>query len=357
MIPSRGALLRTACLVLCATTLACTSRTGGPVQLGGWITYWDFAQGVDLVTRRSDALSDVLFFIVQLDANGAPILVNTTLSYEHAVAQVNAKQGRSWMTVVNDVAFAGSATALKDPQIVHAVLSSDALRAAHRREIVRLALHYGFAGVDIDYENLWAADRDLFTVFIRELAADLRARGLLLSVTVQPKRHDSRSDGPGAADWARLCEVADRLQIMLYNLHSRMTGPGPMATGPWMRGVLRYAEQECDRQRVVPVVKVSGMRWGAGEVESVQYDQAMALVQRYQVPILRDPEGQVPYFNYDVDGKRHTVYYEDAVSLRAKLLVLQSLGYRSILFWSLGRQDPSLFPPTTPLEGSEIQNR
>jgi spore germination protein YaaH len=199
--------------------------------------------------------------------------------------------------------------------------------------------------VDIDYENLWARDRTLFTTFIRELAADARRRGVLLSVTVQPKLGERGTDGPGAADWGALCATVDRLQIMLYNLHSRATGPGPMATGRWIRGVLSYANSQCDPERIVPALKVSGMRWADDTVEGVQYVQAMALVQEHSALIARDADDQVPHFSYQADGRSHTVYYEDAVSLREKLALIRSLGYRSVALWSLGRQDPALFQP------------
>ncbi|HET8759506.1 MAG TPA: glycosyl hydrolase family 18 protein, partial [Nitrospiria bacterium] len=266
------------------------------------------------------------------------------LPVESAVARVRAAGARPWLTIVNDVA-SGHGIALKDPQVVHDLLSGEERRAAHRAAIMDLASRYGMSGVDIDYENLRARDRALFTTFVRELAADARRQGVLLSVTVQPKLGDRWSDGSGAMDWGPLCATADRLQIMLYNLHSRATGPGPMATGRWIRGVLNYANSQCDPKRVVPVLKVSGMRWADGTVEGIQYDQAIALAQEHGASISRDADDQVPYFTYRVNEQPHTVYYEDAVSLTEKLEVIRSLGYRTVLLWSLGRQDPALLPP------------
>jgi spore germination protein YaaH len=323
--------------------VSCTGR--GPLQVGGWITYWDFQPGLELLHRHPGALSDVFFFIAHLDADGRPVLVDPTLPVDQAVARVKVNGGRPWLTIVNDIR-SDRGVVLKDPQVVHDVLGSTDRRAAHRAAIIEMVSQYGMSGVDIDYENLWARDRDVFTTFIRELATDARRHGVLLSVTVQPKLDDRRFDGPGATDWAALCATADRLQIMLYNLHSRATGPGPMATGRWMRGVLSYANSQCERERIVPVLKVSGMRWGNGGVEGVRYDRAVALVQQHGASILRDPEDRVPHFTYQVDGQSYTVYYEDAVSVREKLSVLRSLGYRSVLLWSLGRQDPALLTPS-----------
>lgn len=324
--------------------LSCTAR--GPLRVGGWVTYWDFGSGMALVDRRPAALHDVFFFVAHLDTDGRPVLVNPGLPIEPAIARVKSAGGRPWLTIVNDVASDQGVT-LKDPRIVHDLLADDDRRAAHRAAVMALAARYGVAGVDIDYENLWARDRAAFTAFIRELSADARRRGVLLSVTVQPKLGERGSDGPGAADWGALCASADRLQIMLYNLHSRSTGPGPMATGRWITGVLGYANSQCDPERVVPVIKVSGMRWTEDSVEGVQYDQATALARQHGAAIARDADDQVPHFSYRADGQLHTVYYEDAVSVREKLSLIRSLGYRSVVLWSLGRQDPALFQPAT----------
>ncbi len=335
-------LLTALSLVMGLSQVSCTGR--GPLQVGGWVTYWDFQPGLELLHRHPGALSDVFFFIAHLDTDGRPVLVDPTLPVDQAVARVKANGGRPWLTIVNDIR-SDRGVALKDPQVVHDVLGSTDRRAAHRAAIIELVSQYGMSGVDIDYENLWARDRTLFTTFIRELAADARRRGVLLSVTVQPKLGERGSDGPGAADWGALCATVDRLQIMLYNLHSRATGPGPMATGRWIRGVLSYANSQCDPERIVPALKISGMRWADDTVEGVQYVQAMALVQEHSALISRDADDQVPHFSYQADGRSHTVYYEDAVSLREKLALIRSLGYRSVALWSLGRQDPALFQP------------
>jgi spore germination protein YaaH len=62
------------------------------------------------------------------------------------------------------------------------------------------------------------------------------------------------------------------------------------------------------------------------------------------VSILRDHAGDVPYFTYQINQQKHTVYYEDVFSLKEKISVLQSLGFGSVVFWSLGSQDPDLLP-------------
>ncbi|MFY9269251.1 MAG: glycosyl hydrolase family 18 protein [Candidatus Manganitrophaceae bacterium] len=338
---------KAALLLILLFILSCTAAASGPIRFGAWVTYWDYPQGIDSVRRLSPSLEDVYFFVVHLDPEGKPVFVNPLIDYGAESDEIKRRRGVPWMTVVNDVKPPGGTVALKDPQVSHHLLSDPDRQRRHREEIVALAMKHRFAGVDIDYENLRAADRDLFTVFIRELAADLKREGMLLSVTVQQKVRESRSNGPGAADWAELCRSADRMQIMLYNLHSGKSGPGPMATPAWIKEILRFAETKCPRERVVPILKVSGMDWGPSGAEGIQYDRAVALARMYEAEIDRDPNGKTPYFSYTKEGERHTVFYEDAVSLLEKVSTLHALGYERIIFWSLGRQDPELFSRLT----------
>ena len=315
------------------------------MAFGGWVTYWDFERGMSSLQKADTLLQDVYFFVAALDSQGTPFWVKEDLPFSVEIARIRTLGGVPWMTVVNDVhAGTEGSYVLKDSEVVHALLENHEKRKKHRQEIVRLAVEKGFLGVDIDYENLLAEDRDLFTLFIQELSEDLKKEGIQLSVTVQPKKGPSRGVGSGAADWAELCKTADRLQIMLYNLHNGKTDPGPMATLTWIQEIWRYARKECADEKIVPVLKVSGMLWGSDEVKGIHFQDAELLAREHGVEIQRHLDGQSPYFSYTVGEKRYTAYYEDSLSLREKVSLLKSLNCRRILFWSFGKQDPALLP-------------
>jgi spore germination protein YaaH len=247
---------------------------------------------------------------------------------------------------VNDVhPQEGPRTAvLKDAAVVHRILGDPALAARHREDILSLARRLGVSGIDLDYENLEGSDRDLFTDLVASLSSSLRKEEILLSVTAQPKTRKSGSQGPGALDWRGLCGHVDRLQIMLYNLHSAKTGPGPIATTEWMESVLRFGLEECPPFRIVPVVKVSGLEWSRSGVRSLQYDESLSLARGAGVTIAREEKDSVPYFSYPSTGGVATVYFEDALSVGRKVELLEIMGFESVVLWSLGREDPEILP-------------
>jgi spore germination protein YaaH len=323
------------------------SGAGASPRLGAWLTYWDVERGrARLATEAGGEVDDVLLFFAALSPDGSVVLSSDEDSLAALVSELEGRGQRVWLTVVNDVLPEGTGArpVLKDAALVHRLLSDPASEAKHRRQIVALARRLGVSGVDVDYENLDPADRDRFTSFVAALSASLRDEEILLSVTAQPKTGETGSKGPGALDWRGLCPHVDRLQVMLYNLHSGKTEPGPMATLPWMKSVLEFALSECGLSRVVPVVKLSGMEWSGSGARTIQYDECMELARSAGVNPARDEANRVPYFSYLSAGEVAMVYFEDAVSIEAKAKLLESMGFRDVVLWSLGREDPEILP-------------
>ncbi len=309
------------------------------LAVGGWIVPWEHDAGVAAVERAGGGIADVFLFAARLDADGHPVLDGSTEDWASTIRRVHDRGARAWLTVVNDRVGPGTLATLKDAEIVHRLIAEADARAAHSQEIIALARSLSVDGLDLDYENLPATERDAFTAFVRKLAGDLHAAGLSVSVTVQPKRGESSSRGPGAADWPQICEAADRMQVMLYNEHNASTGPGPVAGLPWIDGVVDYALGTCPAAKLVPVVKVSGMDWGP-KAEWRSFAEVASTRAEARPRLRRERASRVPWFSYRGGDGRHVVYFEDAVSLEAKAKRLRARGLSTIVLWSLGSEDP-----------------
>lgn len=311
------------------------------LALGGWLTYWDLEAGLRRMETAPGTYADVFLFAGRLDREGRPELSGAEIDWPATVERVRAAGARPWLTLVNDRAGApGEPPALKDAAIVGTILHDASLRRDHRTRIVALARRLTVVGVDLDYENLPASEREPYTAFVRELAGDLRDAGLSLSVTVQPKSGDVRSRGAGAADWRALCSVADRVQVMLYNEHNASTEPGPIASRGWIDRVLDYAARSCPTAKLVPVLKVSGMDWAPGSAEWVTHAEASERARRHGARIRRERSGRSPWYAYEDAAGHHVVYFEDAKSLSATASALRRRGFEKVVFWSLGAEDP-----------------
>lgn len=309
------------------------------LAVGGWIVPWQRDAGLASVERASGRLSDVLIFAARLDQDGHPTLDGNPEEWAKDVERIHTAGARAWLTVVND-RVGGGPTVLKDAEIVRRRIENAEARASHAAEIVALATRLKVDGVDIDYENLPASERASVTAFARELRDATRVSGLTLSMTVQPKRGESSSKGPGASDWGELCRIADRVQVMLYNEHNASTGPGPVASPAWVEDVAKYALSVCPADRIVPVLKVSGMDWGPSKADWRSFGEIVSTREKVRPKVKRERGTKVPWFAYRVDEDRHVVYFEDAQSLDAKAKTLRRLGLDDVVLWSLGSEDP-----------------
>jgi spore germination protein len=333
-------------LVLALTASAADAEERAPA-IGGWIVPWQHDAGVAALAGARGALADVFLFAARLEADGHPVLDERGDRWADTVLRARGEGARVWLTIVNDRVTPNGAPVLKDAEIVHRLLADPQRRTRHRSEIVALAKRLGVDGVDVDYENLPARERDAFTEFARELTADLRAAGLAASFTVQPKSGDSASRGAGAADWEALCGFADRLQVMLYNEHNASTEPGPIASLDWMTGVVDHALRSCPAAKLVPVLKVSGMDWGPAGAEWRSFTEVASLLTDRRPRRHRERYNRVPWFVYKGRDGRHVVYYEDARSLAAKAERLRSRGLATLVLWSLGSGDPEAIAALT----------
>jgi len=325
--------------------------------LGGWVVPWQREAGLASVERSAGAIQDVFFFAARLDGQGRPVLDGDQAIWSDAVKRARAHGARVWLTVVNDRVTAEGPVALKDADVVHRTLAEAAARGRHVAAIVALAGSLAVDGIDIDYENLPAEERDAFSTFADELAAALRERRVALSVTVQPKRGDTSSRGPGAMDWGRLCRSADRVQIMLYNEHNAGTEPGPIASPAWISEVMDYGLGTCPVSKLVPVLKVSGMDWGPTHAEWKSFSEVAATKAGTGARVRRERSSRVPWLVYEGPDGRHVVYFEDGRSLEAKAANLAARGVANVVLWSLGSEDPGAVPRVAGIERRGAQKR
>lgn len=76
-------------------------------------------------------------------------------------------------------------------EIVHQVLNNPTARTNLVNNIYDLVSRRGYGGVTIDFEQVSAADRDLFTGFLRQLRDRLQAGGYVLTIAVPAKTSDN----------------------------------------------------------------------------------------------------------------------------------------------------------------------
>jgi spore germination protein YaaH len=246
-----------------------------------------------------------------------------------------------------------------DPDVGHAILSDPARRAALARNLVNEAKTYGYAGFQLDFEQIRWTDRDLLTALVQDCANAFHPAGLNLSIAVIPRlAGDDAASGTlldyfhqwsGAYDFAALAKAADFLCFMTYDEHNGVTPPGPVSGTPWMRQALEFSMQGVPPEKATIGLPTYYHDWtGIGRLTSSSYADAMILAQAHAATPAFDPTEEEMHFGYNAYGVRHELWIQSTDTLRRKLPLMYEYGLKGISVWRLGFEDPSfwnLIPP------------
>jgi len=246
-----------------------------------------------------------------------------------------------------------------DPGVGHAILADPNLRTALCGNLVKEAKAFGYAGFQLDFEQIPWTDRDLLTGLVKDCASAFHPAGLNLSIAVIPRMPgDDSATGSllnyfrqwsGAYDFAALAKAADFLSFMTYDEHNGVTPPGAVSGTPWMRQALEFSMQGVPPEKATLGLPTYYHDWtGIGYLTSSSYADAMILAQQHGVTPAFDPTQEEMHFGYDAYGVHHELWIQSTDTLRRKLPLMYEYGLKGISVWRLGFEDPSfwsLIPP------------
>ena len=241
-----------------------------------------------------------------------------------------------------------------DPDVGHAILADPARRAALAANLVNEAKAYGYAGFQLDFEQIPWTDRDLLTALVQDCANAFHPAGLNLSIAVIPRLPDDASASgtlldyfhqwSGVFDFAALAKAADFLSFMTYDEHNGVTPPGAVSGTPWMRQALEFSLQGVPPEKATLGLPTYYHDWtGVGRLTSSSYADAMTLAQAHGATPALDATEEEMHFSYSARGIQHELWIQSPDTLRRKLPLMYEYGLKGISVWRLGFEDPSFW--------------
>jgi len=312
-----------------------------PPEVAASLPVWNLAGGTRTIRAHAQLLTAASPNLYEVGPDGAVTLRQQPAGVV-APAQLELLRERGIPLVPT---ISNTRDGAWDPQLVQAVLHDPELVAGHVTAITDLVRRQGFAGIDIDYEDLTAADREAFSRFVTRLADALHAVDKVLTVDLFAKDSDAGYDERNLAqDYAAIGAAADQVRLMAYDWHWQTSAPGPIAPADWVDRVLTYAVHEIPAHKVVLGVPTYGYGWGPGGGELVSWLQAYAISDKRGVPVNWDQTAQSPWLTYlDDEGVERTVWFENAFSIKAKLELAQHYRIGGVYLWLVGDEDDGLW--------------
>jgi len=228
----------------------------------------------------------------------------------------------------------------------HAILSDPAKRTKVIDQLLDVCRKWRAAGINVDLENIAAADRGLLNAFMKELSDKFHAKGLSVTIDVAAKTRDAPDAyWAGCYDYEFLGKCCDMVMLMCYDEHWSGGHAGPIGSKPWVRKVLEYSVTVIPREKLVLGVPFYGREWAeGGRSRSVSSTRGRKLLADTKAKLQWDNIAKCHWFEYTGDdGVKRTVYYETTESLKHRIALAQEFKLAGISIWCLGNEDPAFW--------------
>ncbi|WHX98659.1 glycosyl hydrolase family 18 protein [Neobacillus sp. DY30] len=221
------------------------------------------------------------------------------------------------------------------------VLANPVYRRNLVQSIVNLTRQRGFGGVSIDFEFIPPAQRNDFSLFLRELKTALGE--LILHVNVHAKTADLPTNRiVGAYDYAAIGNAADIVAVMTIDYGYPGGPPEPIAPIWWMEEVVQYALTQINPRKLQIAIPL----YGYDKVVGTNATRAMSVVAAQNQALATgsiiefDQRSMSPWYRHWSTGLEHVVWFEDIRSFIAKYRLIDLYNLSGTTLWQISLPAP-----------------
>lgn len=193
-----------------------------------------------------------------------------------------------------------------------------------------------FDGVQIDFEAVIPADKEIFLEFITILKREIKYKTLSIAL---PARRKYVED---AFDYEKIGKIADRIIIMAYDEHWSTSKPGPVSSLNWCGLVSEYAVSKIPAEKIVMGIPFYGRAWvDQNPARAYRLNSTRNIMQELK-PEIKYTEDGIPFFTYSATvNVSH--YFEDKNTIADKLKLYISRYINKVAFWRISQETPEIW--------------
>lgn len=319
-----------------AAKRAATVKSVPATEISAWLAWYNEGQAYDSLAHHSANLKTVMPVWYKISSQGRLELVNSVTRQGEILKLASNNHLRVIPTIGNDF----------DAERISELLNDEDAQAALIAELVNLGERQGYAGWDLDWEQLYPGDRNGLAEFVQALSAALHDKGMQLSLDVPvPAMGNNKSDQDKAFDYAALSHHADEIRVMTYDYHYEESEPGAVTPLGDFEAAVELVAARIPLPKLVIGLPTYGYDWeqNTRHGSPVQYDEAMALIKEHHGTIRRDRQSSALVGRYKRDGVEHVVWFNDQQSTEDQLTIAKSYGVYKYAIWRLGGEDKAIW--------------
>lgn len=304
---------------------------------------WDYYSEYQKVPKREGTNIDAInvfspsFFSLKKLGKGE-IIDRAGADGQSYIAWAKQNGYQVWALFSNDAMIETTSEILNDYKLRQKVIN----------DIVNLAVKYGINGINVDFENMYEKDKNMYSRFIIELYPRLKECGIILSVDVTAP--------DGGETWS-LCfdrnVIADNSDYIIFMAYDQTSGSstkaGTVAGYNWVKNnVDKFLGQEgISKEKLILGIPLYTRLWtedknGKTVSRSVDIkDVDTTLPQGIEKNW--DENLRQYYVEYQENGNTKKMWVEDIRSIREKLQIARDYNLAGVAFWEMDRQDDDLW--------------
>ena len=210
-------------------------------------------------------------------------------------------------------------------KVTSTIINSYAKRQELIEKIVEVCVEYQLDGINIDFENMYEADKDKFSRFIIELEPRIKEIGGVLSVDVTAP--DGDPNWSLCYDRNVIAHVADYIVFMAYDQYGNSsTKPGTTAGFNWVEtNIIKFIENEdVEPSKIILGIPFYTRQWTIDSNGKIKKDDS-GVVSMLNIKIPNnvekqwDEEQQQYYIEYKSGNDTIKMWIEDGTSIAAKV--------------------------------------
>lgn len=238
-----------------------------------------------------------------------------------------------------------------DPDLTNKMLSDSKLRNKVIKQILSYVDLYELDGINLDFENIYLKDKDLFVQFVRELTPLLHEKKRTVSLDLT--FHSLSANWSMFYDRTRLGAVVDYMVVMGYDQYpAGSTVAGPVSSIPWVeKGIVKLLEEVASDKIILGVPLYTRM-WeettaadGKTTAKSKTYsmDATTKWLEENKVTPTYDSTTQLNYAELDKGDVKYRIWIEDQVSMKQRMQLIDKYNLAGSAAWRRGFEDDSFW--------------